>query len=54
MWRVTQIYKNKVPTFTVENTETGERKNCDFDWEQHAQIFADYLNEKEKNADKRG
>ena len=50
MWIVTQIYKNKVPTFTVENTETGERKNCDFDWQPHAQVFADYLNEKEKNA----
>ena len=50
MWVVISIMKDRRPSYAVENTETKERKNCDFDWEQHAQIFADYLNEKEKNA----
>ena len=50
MWIVTSIMKDRKAIYTVENTETGQRKNCDFDWEQHAQIFADYLNEKEKDA----
>lgn len=50
MWVVASIMKDRRPIYVVENTETGQRKNCDSDWEKHAQIFADYLNEKEKNA----
>lgn len=50
MWRVKQIMIDRVANYVVENDETGERRKCDFDCERHAQFFADYLNEKEKNA----
>lgn len=47
MWRVTQVIKRKVASYTVYNDETGEYKNCDIDSERTAQDFADFLNGEE-------
>lgn len=49
MWRVTQVMKRKVASYTVYNDETGEYKNCDIDSERTAQELADYLNNEENN-----
>ena len=49
MWRVTQVIKRRVASYTVYNDETGEYKNCDIDSERTAQDFADFLNEEEKD-----
>ena len=53
MWRVTQVIKRGIASYTVYNDETGEYKNCDIDSERTAQDFADFLNGEEKDENKR-
>lgn len=47
-WIVTQDYIRGELCYMVEHSETGERRGM-FDWQAHAQEFADELNKEEND-----
>ena len=47
MWTVGSEMRDRVAYYFVFNLETGERKHGEFDCERSAQIFANYLNERD-------
>ena len=49
-WIVTQDYIRGELCYMVEHSVTGERRGT-FDWQAHAQEFADELNKEEENGD---
>ena len=49
-YRINSTHSPNGPIYFVEDTD-GNRKPGSFDCERSAQAFADYLNDKEKEAD---